>query len=220
MIEAIRVSSWVPTRNHSGCTDRLRSMSLWGSFQDRVRPADSQRTMMAGASESSKGRICMANQGGLACHPTWASAGLGGGACGAGLALLRKADSFGGPRLCGPGGRGSLPRLKRPWSIVRPAIGCDCAPTPDAPRETSPPSRLLCRGGWRLKTEVRSRRRSGRAVTASPTDRVSCLCSAPLALRGSTFATTALHYVVRPQTSLRALLRTNDRSSTPLPVAD
>ena len=103
--------------------------------------------------------------------------------CGAGLpaglgGFAAQSRSFGRPRWWEPGGRGSLPRLKRPWSIESPAIGRLCAPTPDAPRETSPPSRLHCRGLLRLKTEVRSRRRSGHSVhgiaRAGSGDSVAC----------------------------------------------
>src|ERR1700743_819188 len=73
MIEAITAPSSVPTRNQSRRTDRLRSMSLRGSFQDRVRPAASHRAMTAASSESRKGRTCMANSGELACHRTVAA---------------------------------------------------------------------------------------------------------------------------------------------------
>ena len=73
--------------------------------------------------------------------------------------------------------------------------------TPDTPRETSPSSRLRCRGWVRLGTVMRSRRRSRRSFTASPTGRWSDSVARLFALRGATFDCASTHSVVAPQTS-------------------
>src|ERR1700743_636318 len=73
MMDAVTAPSSVPTRNHSRRTDRLRAMSLRGSFHDRVRPAASHRAMTAASSPSRKGRTCMANSVQWALHRTVAA---------------------------------------------------------------------------------------------------------------------------------------------------
>ncbi len=95
------------------------------------------------------------------------------------LALLRKAF-LGGPRPRGPRRRAGLSRLgDRVGSGLRPARD-----TIDATGEARPPSRLQCRGGGDIGTDVRSRRRSNHTVTARQLIAPSVSVASRLALRG------------------------------------
>jgi len=66
----------------------------------------------------------------------------------------------------------------------KPGFGPLSAPPSEAPQETSPPSRLHCRGLLRLKTDKRSQRRSSRTVTsvAGPREVARELVNEPAAL--------------------------------------